>query len=456
MIYTRFLWLFYILSFSMISTAQNFNVEDFIIQSIDSTSDNIVSMISDKTINIHITNITQPNVITIDFNQELNYPTIVLSNITIAGKRLPSEIAIKFNFTGNNSDTKLLPLYVLDSTVVDSNTMTMYGAFEGRTIISSEVSASQLKIKVFPLNGDTAEIISLSFNEILVHDVPLSELLQSNDYSDLRSKDCEKGINTFVVIDDSESMTEEDEKKLTDFIEEQVLPLLNIYNSKTSNLYFIYSQEVREYTTKGEEMKVGYREVLSELKNKEGGTDFIKDIKSVYPYLNPDKFNLVFVFHDGWPNSLNHSSAKVAEITNELNLIREHFRKANGNFIYFVPLGDPASPYMQFWGQESIVKIKHSLYNFRNKCIGEDDTKLTFSIYPNPNIGDFTITIDGIDVKDTEVRVSIINSRGRIIKKNVLQASNQRMIVQDIAPGLYYVQLQTEKDLLQKKVIILN
>jgi hypothetical protein len=89
-------------------------------------------------------------------------------------------------------------------------------------------------------------------------------------------------------------------------------------------------------------------------------------------------------------------------------------------------------------------------------CSGIDDpnaaNKLTF--WPNPSDGHFFLKIRGISGDAT---LTIANAAGQVIEKEIITLNGEltrEFQLENIAPGIYMVRLQTTKDVITKQIII--
>ncbi|RLD53466.1 MAG: hypothetical protein DRJ05_16420 [Bacteroidetes bacterium] len=76
------------------------------------------------------------------------------------------------------------------------------------------------------------------------------------------------------------------------------------------------------------------------------------------------------------------------------------------------------------------------------------------SIYPNPNTGSFTFELDGFN---NEVTVTIYNALGKVVyQSDKLEVSGNysKTIDLDAEAGVYYMHIEGENVLINKKVII--
>jgi hypothetical protein len=72
------------------------------------------------------------------------------------------------------------------------------------------------------------------------------------------------------------------------------------------------------------------------------------------------------------------------------------------------------------------------------------------SIYPNPSEGIFNIA--GLDIKIKNIKV--FDTLGRIVYETSLANENNRIDMSKEAKGMYFVSVQTEKEVLNKKIVI--
>lgn len=75
------------------------------------------------------------------------------------------------------------------------------------------------------------------------------------------------------------------------------------------------------------------------------------------------------------------------------------------------------------------------------------------SIYPNPNNGQFTITMNGVP---TTGRVLVLDALGKQVHQQRLNTgtSTMQMDVGDLASGVYYVRIETEREVVSLPVVV--
>jgi PKD repeat protein len=87
-------------------------------------------------------------------------------------------------------------------------------------------------------------------------------------------------------------------------------------------------------------------------------------------------------------------------------------------------------------------------------CDGVDENDFGYiEIYPNPNNGSFIIKIDESNHKNTSIK--IYNSVGEVVyEKNDIATGLIDINLGEINPGLYYVIVNNDKSVVNKKIII--
>jgi hypothetical protein len=90
---------------------------------------------------------------------------------------------------------------------------------------------------------------------------------------------------------------------------------------------------------------------------------------------------------------------------------------------------------------------------FRADCGFESVNELTddksFSVYPNPSSGMFTL-----NSKITNGEISICNVLGEIVFSSKINSSVTTIDLSDAAGGIYFVNVRTEKGSFTEKIII--
>ncbi|MEN8828408.1 MAG: S8 family serine peptidase [Flavobacteriales bacterium] len=84
--------------------------------------------------------------------------------------------------------------------------------------------------------------------------------------------------------------------------------------------------------------------------------------------------------------------------------------------------------------------------------IQEDELNSAVSIYPNPNNGEFDLTIDNAKIND--VNVTIFDVYGRMVYSNTLTNKINRIQLDNIASGVYSVRITSKDQTVTKKIII--
>ena len=87
--------------------------------------------------------------------------------------------------------------------------------------------------------------------------------------------------------------------------------------------------------------------------------------------------------------------------------------------------------------------------------IVEESSAPGFTIYPNPGDGNFTVTVNLTDDNSVERIIRIINTSGQIVKQININQQNKLNIKVDRA-GIYLVQLITAKQIVTKKLVVVQ
>ena len=118
--------------------------------------------------------------------------------------------------------------------------------------------------------------------------------------------------------------------------------------------------------------------------------------------------------------------------------------------------GDYVGPCASFTGNEEIkvpvnTKTGFSIYSNSDKEI----LKPGFNIYPNPATGDFVISLNLKDDNSRERTIHIINSNGQVVKQ--INANNQSILKINLKEaGIYLIRLNTGKQLITKKLVVVQ
>jgi hypothetical protein len=90
-------------------------------------------------------------------------------------------------------------------------------------------------------------------------------------------------------------------------------------------------------------------------------------------------------------------------------------------------------------------------------CTGivENNSSVNMSIYPNPTLGNITLTVSGIDEK---VKLSILTTHGQVIFNDEFYATyngiNRDLDLSSYPKGIYFIRLSTDNSINVKKVIL--
>ena len=113
----------------------------------------------------------------------------------------------------------------------------------------------------------------------------------------------------------------------------------------------------------------------------------------------------------------------------------------------------------------SAVPMHLALGDYVGRCITnisnrghssiEESTKSEFKIYPNPNNGNFIVTLNLTDDEIKDRMIQIINISGQVIKQ--LKVNEQHKLSINLKEtGVYFIRLITNKQILTKKVTIIQ
>ncbi|MFZ1635744.1 MAG: T9SS type A sorting domain-containing protein, partial [Chitinophagales bacterium] len=69
----------------------------------------------------------------------------------------------------------------------------------------------------------------------------------------------------------------------------------------------------------------------------------------------------------------------------------------------------------------------------------DDEFNTTFSIYPNPNNGTFTISVSPSETNNLEME--IFNTLGEIIYSSKVESSEQTIYLKNTPSGIYFVRI---------------
>lgn len=90
-----------------------------------------------------------------------------------------------------------------------------------------------------------------------------------------------------------------------------------------------------------------------------------------------------------------------------------------------------------------------------NPFVNENSTKLNAIIYPNPNNGEFTVTINNKISNNASIKVFSI--LGKIVYSDYIELNNNNFInlnLSHLEEGIYYITLNSNNNIISKKIII--
>ena len=86
---------------------------------------------------------------------------------------------------------------------------------------------------------------------------------------------------------------------------------------------------------------------------------------------------------------------------------------------------------------------------FSTQTVGIDSYEQTISLYPNPNNGQFIVTSD----QGTVNRVQVYDVYGKLLKTVEVNANTAELDVRELASGMYFVRISTEKGVVTKSFV---
>lgn len=78
------------------------------------------------------------------------------------------------------------------------------------------------------------------------------------------------------------------------------------------------------------------------------------------------------------------------------------------------------------------------------------------NLYPNPNNGSFTITMDNAIFTDDKKSIEIINSIGQTVYTSTMQTNEKQIIIDNLQTGIYLLNVQTDKGIYSKKFTVVK
>ncbi|MFH1319185.1 MAG: M20/M25/M40 family metallo-hydrolase [Bacteroidota bacterium] len=142
--------------------------------------------------------------------------------------------------------------------------------------------------------------------------------------------------------------------------------------------------------------------------------------------------------HSPYPHSIYDSLINL-----DTSYVFEIAKASIGAVLYFSDACDSASSCDSTCDSTSNIKIFQS--------------RERIDIYPNPARYEITIELNGINSRETGIK--LYNSFGQIIiSRNIINSNNKSVFLdlKDFAPGIYYIEIQSEKERIIKRVAIVK
>jgi ELWxxDGT repeat protein len=147
---------------------------------------------------------------------------------------------------------------------------------------------------------------------------------------------------------------------------------------------------------------------------------------------------------------------------NKLKLYRTNGTEAG---TYHVPLTIQMQPTMQLYSGDSILYWTDygKLYRLGkgsepNGIKEELADAASFSVYPNPSTGSFSVTLNGLQNESAILLITDLSGReaGAKIPVNIHAGENTMLINTALKPGLYTITLSMRSGVLSKRLFIVN
>jgi hypothetical protein len=86
--------------------------------------------------------------------------------------------------------------------------------------------------------------------------------------------------------------------------------------------------------------------------------------------------------------------------------------------------------------------------------IPTNDLTASFSVYPNPTSGAFTVNIS--NTVNSDLTITLTNIEGQVIYRNVVKnaLNHQETIDNQLAKGLYFLSVNNGKEVKVQKVVV--
>jgi Zn-dependent metalloprotease len=130
-------------------------------------------------------------------------------------------------------------------------------------------------------------------------------------------------------------------------------------------------------------------------------------------------------------------------VNNLVNITRSSANQAGGlNHYYFF--------YDWVVGDIDCVSPRHEIIASTGVCIGIDEINAnSVKIYPNPNLGSFTLSWENIDLNS----INIYNAQGQLVER-IISSLDGNNLELDLSSGIYHIQLEALEGVITKKVIV--
>ena len=106
-----------------------------------------------------------------------------------------------------------------------------------------------------------------------------------------------------------------------------------------------------------------------------------------------------------------------------------------------------------------------------SKCIANElttsvndinESNLNIEVYPNPNNGQFTLSMTNNNLNNENVKLQVLNMIGQVVYTEIISSqdsgSSQKNDIQlsDLSVGTYFLQVLTSKEVFNRKIIIVK
>ena len=106
----------------------------------------------------------------------------------------------------------------------------------------------------------------------------------------------------------------------------------------------------------------------------------------------------------------------------------------------------------QAYGGDGCIGIEQCFQVIVTDIAARGTTGQRMAIFPNPNNGQFTITMDGLP---TIGRILVLDALGKVLQQHMIVGTSTMQIdLGDLASGMYHVRIETEREVVCLPLVV--